>query len=87
MANPLDKFYFEQLYGDERRYRQFIINFLSNAIKFSKTNGSVYVLLTVNEIQDVAETFLEKKVEKSSSSDFGDAPDKEILSENEESDN
>ena len=80
MANPLDKFYFEQLYGDERRYRQFIINFLSNAIKFSKTNGSVYVLLTVNEVQDVAETFLEKKAEKSSSSDFGEETRNFLLS-------
>ena len=89
-ANPLDKFYFEQLYGDERRYRQFIINFLSNAIKFSNTNGTVSVHLSVNEVIDAKRTQEEYKLEQEENKSDGsafileeEAPDKEILSENE----
>ena len=30
-----DRFYFRQIYGDERRFMQVIINLLSNSLKFS----------------------------------------------------
>ena len=33
--------FFKQIYGDERRYLQIVMNFLSNAIKFTNKNGSV----------------------------------------------
>ena len=45
ISNPLDKFYFEQVFADERRYGQKILNFLSNAIKFSNQHGTVSVHL------------------------------------------
>ena len=37
--------------GDERRYLQILINFLSNAIKFSRKDGKIFVELYVNEMQ------------------------------------
>ena len=37
--NPLEKFYFKSLYSDERRYGQFILNFLSNSLKFTPAGG------------------------------------------------
>ena len=45
---PIDKYYFEKIFADERRYSQIILNFLSNAIKFSNIDGSVFVHLKVN---------------------------------------
>ena len=49
-TDPLDKYYFYQLYSDERRYGQIILNFLSNGIKFSTEGGIVSVLLRVTEV-------------------------------------
>ena len=40
---------FNSIYGDERRYLQILINFLSNAIKFSKKNSQVVIDLHINE--------------------------------------
>ena len=42
---------FKRLIGDERRYLQIIINFLSNAIKFSHQNSRIIVRLKVNDVQ------------------------------------
>ena len=36
---------FENLYGDENRYEQILINFISNAMKFSNNDGTVKVIL------------------------------------------
>ena len=39
LENPMDKYYFKCLYGDEIRMSQIIMNFVSNAIKFTPSNG------------------------------------------------
>jgi len=36
--------------GDEKRYFQILINFLSNAIKFSSKDGCINIRLNVNAI-------------------------------------
>ena len=40
---------FAKIFGDERRYQQIIVNFLSNALKFSNKNSEIIVCLSVNE--------------------------------------
>jgi len=45
------------IYGDRRRFIQILVNFLSNALKFSHKKKKVTVRLVVNE-------FVEKKVER-----------------------
>ena len=50
---PLESFYFRRIFGDERRYRQIILNFLSNAIKFTPRDGVVSVHLRVIEVSDM----------------------------------
>ena len=38
------------IFGDERRYLQIIINFLSNALKFSPKDSQIKINLKVNEL-------------------------------------
>ena len=51
--NPYEKYYFKKVLGDENRYSQIILNFVSNAIKFSKKNGSVTVRLNLTKVTDI----------------------------------
>ena len=46
-----ERYLFECIEGDERRYLQILINFLSNAIKFSNTGGKIVVKLIVDDVK------------------------------------
>jgi signal transduction histidine kinase len=46
-----EKYFFKRLLGDERRYLQILINFLSNAIKFSLEKSRIIVGLRINDHQ------------------------------------
>jgi signal transduction histidine kinase len=41
--------FFTSVYGDERRYLQILINFLSNSLKFSPRNSEITVALAIRE--------------------------------------
>jgi len=50
--NAHERLYFRQLFSDEQRYSQLVLNFLSNAIKFTPRGGQVSVHLIVLEVLD-----------------------------------
>ena len=85
--NPIDKFYFKQMFGDENRYGQIIVNFLSNGIKFTPMNGVASISLRVTEIKDVTPDNIDAKSNQipltDSDSSNQSAPDKEIIEEEE----
>ena len=41
--DPLYRKYFECFFGDEKRWEQIFLNFISNSLKFSKNDGTVTV--------------------------------------------
>ena len=54
LEKPSDSCYFHLLYSDERRYSQFILNFLSNSIKFTPSGGQVTVLLKIKQVSELS---------------------------------
>ena len=86
--NPIDKLYFKHLYGDENRFCQIIVNFMTNGIKFTPADGVVSIGLKVTKIADVTTLTLEESKEKlciksedDDTSSIRSAPDKEINEE------
>ena len=53
LKSPIDKYYFRNLFSDERRYSQIILNFLSNSVKFTKNDGTVTVFFNIISITDL----------------------------------
>lgn len=52
--------FFQNLYGDETRYTQIFLNFLSNAFKFTPENGEISI-----EIRPFGEKFFHEIKDKS----------------------
>ena len=86
IQNPIDKYYFQSIFVDELRYSQFIINFLSNSIKFTQSQGEVSIHLEITQITDFdpkqcidANQDADVKFEKPDSvKSYESAPDKEL---------
>lgn len=46
--------FFQSLMGDKLRYMQILLNFLSNAIKFTNEGKNIYIRAVILEIQDLS---------------------------------
>ena len=47
----IEQLFLKRIIGDERRYLQVLLNFLSNALKFSQKNGTISVNLRIKSLQ------------------------------------
>jgi len=47
----IEQIFLKRIIGDERRYLQVLLNFLSNALKFSQKNGTISVNLRIKCLQ------------------------------------
>lgn len=82
-----DSIFFDRINGDSRRYLQILVNFVNNAVKFSKQGGKVSVIAEVKNVLRVKmpfkdrpnSTIVESFIESESS--YSSAPDKEVLEE------
>jgi len=50
--SPKESF-FKSIFGDDRRYLQILVNFLSNALKFSPKGNKIIVELKLNQIVEI----------------------------------
>ena len=81
LDTPLDRYYLKQLFSDERRYRQFIINFLTNSIKFTPAGGCVTVLLKVISVTEPMNISGDTALKALSVGSDESAPDKQMIEE------
>ena len=49
-VKPEHKKFFKEIYGDQKRYEQILLNFISNALKFSNENSNVEIILNVKKV-------------------------------------
>ena len=54
----------QSIIGDDRRYQQILLNFLSNALKFSNQGGDVTVLIRILDIQERVQEVERKKMKE-----------------------
>ena len=46
----IENIFLKRILGDERRYLQILLNFLSNSIKFTKEKGKILVNIKINKL-------------------------------------
>ena len=61
---------FENIYGDSRRYMQCLLNFLSNAIKFSQPEKTIIIRLTLLEAHKIEEDIENMDLRKKKDSEY-----------------
>lgn len=47
----IEQLFLKRIIGDERRYLQILLNFLSNSLKFSQKNGTISVNLRIKSLK------------------------------------
>jgi signal transduction histidine kinase len=46
----IENIFLKRILGDERRYLQILLNFLSNSIKFTNEKGKILVNIKINKL-------------------------------------
>jgi len=46
----IENLFMKRILGDERRYLQILLNFLSNSIKFTREKGKILVNVKINRL-------------------------------------
>ena len=57
LTDEESRLFFKKIMGDKLRYMQILLNFLSNAIKFSEEGKSITVRVVLLEIQIINSDF------------------------------
>jgi signal transduction histidine kinase len=50
VIDPRHEKFFQKIYGDEKRYEQILLNFISNALKFTSNGGLVQIELEAKQV-------------------------------------
>lgn len=60
---PEQKCIFQKIYGDQQRYEQILMNFISNALKFSQKNGSIMIEVGLKSLKKAKDHISEEASE------------------------